>query len=79
MCIACFRYAPEGIEDEILDVINREILMRLQEQGIAVPSSTVIDGHFALRVANTNHRTRDEDLVLLATETARLGREVLDD
>lgn len=76
MCIACFRYAPAAVEGEDLDAINREILMRLQEQGIAVPSSTVIDGHFALRVANTNHRTRDEDLELLATETVRLGREL---
>ena len=52
-------------------------LMRLQEQGIAVPSSTRIDGRFCLRVANTNHRTSMGDLELLARETVRLGREVL--
>ena len=77
MCIVCFRFAPTGVGDEELDHINREILMRLQEQGIAVPSSTTISGRFALRVANTNHRSRDEDFEVLATETVRLGHELL--
>ncbi len=76
MCIACFRYAPADLDESVLDDINREILMRLQEQGIAVPSSTRLDGRFALRVANTNHRSRDEDFEILATETVRLGRQV---
>ncbi len=76
LCIACFRYAPTGLDENRLDGINREILMRLQEQGIAVPSSTRIDGRFALRIANTNHRSRDEDFELLATETVRLGHEL---
>ncbi|NKB88437.1 MAG: amino acid decarboxylase [Acidobacteria bacterium] len=76
MCIACFRYAPRGVPDDQLDGLNREILMRLQEEGIAVPSSTRIDGSFALRVANTNHRTTFADLEHLAEETVRLGRSI---
>jgi len=77
LCIVCFRFAPAGVDGVKLDRINREILMRLQEQGIAVPSSTTINGSFALRVANTNHRSRDEDFELLATETVCLGHELL--
>jgi aromatic-L-amino-acid/L-tryptophan decarboxylase len=54
--IACFRYAPAHLRtqlsDATLNAINEEILLRLQEQGIAVPSSTVLDGRFALRVAH---------------------------
>jgi len=40
---------------------------------VAAPSSTVINGRFALRVANTNHRTRREDFDLLVREVIRLG------
>ena len=74
--ILCFRYRPYRAEEEHWNAINQEILMRLQEDGIAAPSSTVLDGRFALRVANTNQRTRREDFDLLARETVRIGREV---
>ena len=35
--VVCFRYRRAGLSGEALDRVNREILMRLQEQGIAVP------------------------------------------
>ena len=76
LCIVCFRYTVPGLPAEEEDALNREILMRLQEQGIAVPSSTVLDGRFVLRVANTNHRSRREDFDRLVEETVRLGEEV---
>jgi glutamate/tyrosine decarboxylase-like PLP-dependent enzyme len=76
LCIVCFRYTVPGLAPPEEDALNREILMRLQEQGIAVPSSTVIDGRFVLRVANTNHRTRREDFDRLVEETVRLGEEI---
>ncbi len=76
LCIVCFRYTVPGFSAEEEDDLNREILMRLQERGIAVPSSTVLDGRFVLRVANTNHRTRREDFDRLVEETVRLGEEV---
>lgn len=76
LCIVCFRYAVPGLSAGEEDALNREILMRLQEQGVAVPSSTVIDGRFVLRVANTNHRTRREDFDRLVEETVRLGEAV---
>ena len=76
LCIVCFRLTVPGVTPEEEDALNREILMRLQERGIAVPSSTVIDGRFVLRVANTNHRTRREDFDRLLEETVRLGEDV---
>lgn len=76
LCIVCFRYVVEGGSPEEQDAVNREILMRLQEEGIAVPSSTLVDGRFVLRVANTNHRSRREDFDCLVEETVRLGRTV---
>lgn len=76
LCIVCFRYMEPGLTPPEEDALNREILMRLQERGIAVPSSTVIDGRFVLRVANTNHRTRREDFDRLVEQTVRLGEEI---
>ena len=61
---------------DALDALNREILMRLQETGVAVPSHTTLDGAFAIRVCITSHRTRHADLTLLIEETLRFGREV---
>jgi len=41
---------------------------------VAVPSSTVLRGAFALRVANTNHRSRREDLAALLAAVREEGR-----
>lgn len=75
--IVCYRFAPAGHPEPLLDALNQEILVRLQEGGIAVPSQTVLDGRFCLRVAITNHRSRREDFDLLVRETIRLGDEIL--
>ena len=72
--IVCFRYAVAGWDEAALERLNQEILYQLQEQGIAVPSSTRLNGRFALRVANVNHRTRREDLALLVDEVVTRGR-----
>ncbi len=74
--IVCFRFNPGGLSDEQLDHLNEEILFRLHEQGIAVPTYTRLNGCYALRVAITNHRSRREDFDLLANEVVRLGREI---
>ena len=74
--IVCLRYIG-GVTDEAeRDALNRELLMRLHEQGIAVPSSGVINGRSGFRVANTNHRSRREDFELLVREVRRLGAEI---
>ncbi|HEU4649244.1 MAG TPA: pyridoxal-dependent decarboxylase, partial [Gemmatimonadales bacterium] len=59
--IVCFRYRGRGGSDDALNALNAELLMRLHERGIAVPTNASIDGKFALRVANVNHRSRRED------------------
>lgn len=75
--IACIRYAPAGVVPKELDAMNTEILLRLQESGIAVPSSTIIDGKFAIRFANVNHRARLSDIDISIDGVLRFGREVL--
>jgi glutamate/tyrosine decarboxylase-like PLP-dependent enzyme len=71
--IVCFRYRPGAMDAERLKRLNAEIMLRLQEQGIAALSDTTVRGEHCLRVAINNHRTRREDLDLLACETIRLG------
>ncbi|MGB3716998.1 MAG: aminotransferase class V-fold PLP-dependent enzyme [Candidatus Promineifilaceae bacterium] len=74
--VVCFRYRVTGFDDDALNDINNELLLRLHEGGKAVPSSTMIEGKFAIRAAITNHRSRREDFDLLVREVLRLGREV---
>jgi aromatic-L-amino-acid/L-tryptophan decarboxylase len=75
--IVCFRFAPKDANPAMLNQVNEEILLRIQESGLAVPSGTIIDGKFALRVAVTNHRSKRDDFDLLFEAASKLGREVL--
>ena len=74
--IVCLRYAPAGVAAEALNALNERILVALQTRGIAVPSQTVLQGRFAIRVCITNHRTRDEDLDILVDAVTAIGREL---
>lgn len=71
--IICFRYKAADLDDAALNQINEEILLRLQESGVALPSSTTLNNRYAIRVCITNHRTRREDLDLLVREIIALG------
>jgi len=73
--VVCFRYTQPGLDDVMLDELNKQIEIELQEQGIAVPSTVVINGHNYLHVAITNHRSRREDFDVLIREVIRLGGE----
>ena len=75
--IVCFRHDPGGMDEEALRAHNREIMLRLQESGVAVLTDTTLRGRHALRVAICNHRTRDEDLDLLLNEVLRIGSELV--
>jgi len=72
--IVCFRFVAPRLSDERLNALNEEVLFQLQESGVAVPSSTRIDGRYALRVAIVNHRSRREDFDLLVREVLDRGR-----
>ncbi len=73
--VVCFRFTSARLDEKALNELNRELLMELHERGIAVPTSTVLQGKYALRVAITNHRSRKEDFETLVRETERLGKE----
>jgi aromatic-L-amino-acid decarboxylase len=74
--IVCFRYRPVGVDRSFLKMINSEIMIRLQEDGVAAISDTTVHGEHCLRVAINNHRTHRDDLQLLVDEVLRLGDEI---
>jgi glutamate/tyrosine decarboxylase-like PLP-dependent enzyme len=75
--IACIRYAPAGVSEDRLNAMNQEILLRIQESGLAVPSSTMLNGRFAIRVANVNHRARMSDIDALIDGILKTGAELM--
>ena len=75
--IACFRFHRDGLDETRLNAVNMEILLRIQESGVAAPSQTILGGKFAIRACITNFRTRNDDLDHLVNETRRHGTEIL--
>jgi glutamate/tyrosine decarboxylase-like PLP-dependent enzyme len=67
--IVCFRYRGEDA-----DRMNADIVVALQESGIAAPSTTTLQGHLAIRAAIVNHRTNSSDIDALINATIAFGR-----
>jgi aromatic-L-amino-acid/L-tryptophan decarboxylase len=71
--IVCFRYRGDGGSEDHLRALNTEIMLRIQESGVALPTDTTLRGRHCLRAAIVNHRTRPEDLEVLVAEVLRCG------
>jgi aromatic-L-amino-acid/L-tryptophan decarboxylase len=67
--IVCFRYRAEDS-----DQANEQIVIALQESGVAAPSTTRINGCLAIRAAIVNHRTSRAEIDALVEKTLALGR-----
>lgn len=66
--IVCFRH--RGADP---DALNGRIVADLHESGLAAPSTTVLDGHLAIRAAIVNHRTHRADVDRLVDAVLALG------
>jgi len=66
--VVCFRYRCADPDN-----INREIVADLHESGIAVPSTTSVDGKLAIRAAIVNHRTEVQDIDALLAAVLAIG------
>jgi len=66
--IVCFRYRADDA-----DRVNGEIVVNLQESGIAAPSTTMLDGRLAIRAAIVNHRTDVSDVDALVAAVVEFG------
>ena len=77
--VVAFRFVGDGVPDERLNAVNIELLMRLQESGIAAPSGTVLNGAFCIRCAITNHRSSKSDFDVLVKSMREIGRSITED
>lgn len=77
--IVCFRFTSEKLSEEQLNDINEEILLRIQESGAAVPSHTMLNGKFAIRVCIANHRTENRDLDSLIEAAVKHAGDIVDE
>lgn len=83
--VVCFRYRFEfaatsqldRTREEFADQSNRELVIRLQESGIAVPSQTVLGGRIVIRAAIVNHRTSRAEIDALVAASVLIGRELV--
>ncbi len=66
--IVCFRYRADAA-----DAVNGEIVIDIQESGVAAPSTTVLDGRLAIRAAIVNHRTDRCDIDALLAAVLESG------
>ena len=66
--IVCFRY--RGYD---ANKINGDIVIDIQESGIAAPSTTMLDGQLAIRAAIVNHRTDTCDIDALIAAVLEFG------
>lgn len=76
MNIVCFRLAPDGLGEDARNRLNQAILTELQVRGVAVPSQTLLDGRFAIRVCITNHRSELADFDALIDAVLAIGAEL---
>ncbi|NJB85939.1 glutamate/tyrosine decarboxylase-like PLP-dependent enzyme [Lewinella marina] len=76
MSIVCLRYIRPGMTEEESNALNRELLLRLHERGIASPSATVLRGMYCIRICIVNHKTKNRDLLRLVEALAGIGNEL---
>lgn len=78
--IVCFRYIisrTNSTDLDLLNKINKQLLINIQERGIAVVSPIVIDNDkFALRMCITNHRTKMSDMDQFMEQLIHLTNEL---
>jgi aromatic-L-amino-acid/L-tryptophan decarboxylase len=71
--IVCFRYRAADANK-----VNGNIVIDIQEAGIAAPSTTVLDGQLAIRAAIVNHRTDTCDIDALISAVLAFGAQQSD-
>jgi aromatic-L-amino-acid decarboxylase len=76
--IVCFHYTAPDLTDAAIDALNLRIVVALQERGIAVPSTTRVNGRLAIRLNVMNHRTTYDDLEATVDAVVAIGDELLE-
>ncbi len=75
LSICCFRYRPAGWDDaQRIDSLNEAIIDELRREGRSLPSSTRVNGAFAIRACFINPRNDREHVELLVDDVLAIGR-----
>jgi aromatic-L-amino-acid decarboxylase len=74
LSICCFRYVGAGIED--LDGFNAALFRRLVQETPYLPSSTLVNGRFAIRPCFINPRTEQDHVDGLVDAVVEIGDEL---
>ena len=77
MDIVCFRYHPKGKNLEELNALNKEIKLQLEEQAIALPGYTTLNGAYCIRCAISSHRVTNEDFDILIENVLSIGKQLV--
>jgi glutamate/tyrosine decarboxylase-like PLP-dependent enzyme len=75
--IVCFRWRPNGVPEERLDELNRQLGSELLRDGRVFSGTTVYGGKVALRPAIVNWRTQEADVDLLVDVLLELAPTLL--
>ena len=84
LSITTYRCVPPDLRSRIgevaidayLDILNKEVLARMQVGGEAFVSNAVIRGRYVLRACVVNFNTRVTDVQAVADISSRMGREL---
>jgi aromatic-L-amino-acid decarboxylase len=71
LSVVCYRYRPAAAAD--VDALNSRLLIDLRRTTTTVPSSTVVNGHLALRPCFINPRVTVADVDALIENTVAIG------
>ncbi|CAF0766950.1 unnamed protein product [Rotaria sordida] len=78
VCFRCIVSRSHVIDLEILNKLNKQMLITIQERGTAVVSPIAIDHNkFGLRMCITNHRTKMSDIDKFMEQLSQLADELL--
>lgn len=72
--IVNLRFVPPNSAPAEIDACNQRIVRQLQTEGTAVPSSTMINGRFSIRICFSNHRTTRDHVDQVFNQILRIGR-----
>ncbi|MFC1434381.1 aspartate aminotransferase family protein [Streptacidiphilus sp. N1-3] len=75
--ITAFRYAAEGVSEELLNRVNQALPVAIQQRGRTFATGTVLDGREALRACLINPAVAEDDLAVLVEEARTVGADLL--
>lgn len=77
LSVVCFRYEPPGSwPDDYLDRLNRELEVKVQDDGRVFLTATWLDHRFVLRACVLHYDTTEEDIRYLVDVVRELGQAV---